>query len=151
MLEPAFAEQFDHGFDSMDVTLLAALSEPAPRPVLAPEPVDLEMPGWIWGTMFACYGTFFGGLVAATGHDAEAVFMLVISIGYAVMYFGTAAALFGVDPPKAPSLFARGLAPLQTWTGPMNTRAVAAQVLAVPAFLAAFGLAAAVIRAVIIA
>lgn len=142
------ADDLADGFDNH--SLAASFLDPAPARV-QPEGVDLEMPAWIWGSMAACYGTFFGGLIAATGHDGEALFALAISIGYALMYFGSAAALFGVDRPVRRSAFARGIGPLQTWTGPMDTPAVAAQVLTVPACLAFFGLAAAVIRAAVFA
>lgn len=112
---------------------------------LQPEHDGTEMPGWIWRGMIAAYGVFFSGLFAAVGRDREAVFMLVVSIGFAVMYFGTARALLNVKPAAKPSLFERGLGPLKTWTGPMSASAVAGQVLAVPFCLAAFGLAIAVI------
>lgn len=127
----------------------AALAEvfPASLPVRTQgEPVDLELPGWIWTAMAACYAVFFAGLIAATGHDGEAIFALVISIGYALIYFGTAGQMFGLRRPARRSLFARGLGPLQTWTGPMDARAVAAQILSVPACLAFFGVAIAIIR-----
>lgn len=148
MLEPH--QSYDHCdlADAADTSALAALF-PAAAPIRGkPEAVDLEMPGWIWGTMALCYGLFFGGLIAATGHDGEALFAIAISIGYAAMYFGTAAVLFGVDRPSRPSAFARGLAPLNTWSGPMTTPAAAAQVLIVPACLAIFGVGVAVIRQV---
>ena len=135
--------------DAHDVSILAAVFPAADVTSVQPEKVDLELPGWIWGNMAACYGLFFGGLFAASGHDGEAIFAIAISLGYAAMYFGTASILFGMNPPRQPSAFVRGLAPLQTWTGPMDTRAVAAQVLTVPACLAFFGLAAAVIRAAV--
>ncbi|MFM5953080.1 MAG: hypothetical protein ACKOPE_02085 [Novosphingobium sp.] len=129
----------------------AALPSEAPRPNhwQFGESTDLEVPGWIWGIMIAYYGVFFAGLMLAAGHDAEAMFFLVISSGFAVMYFGTVRVLLGLRPVKEPSRFARGLEPLYTWTGPMNTGAVAAQILTVPLCLAFFGLAAAVIRAII--
>lgn len=135
--------------DAHDVSVLAAVLPLNPATPVQPETVDLEIPGWIWGTMALCYGLFFGGLFAASGHDGEAVFAIVISLGYAAMYFGTATLLFGMNPPRQPSNFMRGLAPLQTWTGPMDTRAVAAQILTVPACLAFFGIAAAMIRTVV--
>lgn len=133
--------------DAHDVAVLATVF-PEIAPV-QPENVDLEMPSWIWGTMALCYGLFFGGLFAASGHDGQAIFAILISLGYAAMYFGTAALLFGMNPPRQPSAFMRGLLPLQTWTGPMETGAVAAQVLTVPACLAFFGIAAAVIHAAV--
>lgn len=135
--------------DAHDVTVLAAVMPLAVQRPTQPETVDLELPGWIWSAMALCYGLFFGGLCAASGRDGEAIFALVVSLGYAAMYFGTAALLFGMNPPRRPSAFVRRLAPLQTWTGPMDTVAVAAQVLTVPACLAFFGISAAVIRAAV--
>lgn len=132
--------------DSCDLQLLAQLAPADPLPARAqPEHSDLELPGWIWGTMAACYALFFGGLLAGTGHDGEALFAIVISIGYAVMYFGTASLLVGQRPARRKSAFARGIGPLQTWTGPMDRTAVAAQILTVPACLAFFGIAIAII------
>lgn len=137
---------------SDQITTLDAPEQPAPylpNHWQFGESTDLELPGWIWGVMIASYGTFFAGLLMATGHDGEALFALTVSGLFAAMYFGTARVLLGLSPTRQPSRFARGLAPLQTWTGPMNTAAVAAQVLTVPLCLAFFGIAAAVIRAVI--
>lgn len=137
--------------DGHDSVVLAAVLPLAAVPRQQPEPVELELSGWIWGVMALCYGTFFGGLFVATGRDGEALFAILVSVGYAAMYFGTAGLLFGLNPPRRPSAFARGLAPLQTWTGPMGTGAVVAQVLTVPGCLAFFGLAIALIRAVVVA
>lgn len=145
-------QTFDADFTAHDYApeLTPFASEPlAPAPV-QPEGVDLEMPRWIWGAMALCYGIFFAGLIAATGHDGEALFAIAISLGYTAMYFGTAGLMFGLKPPRQKSAFARGLAPLKTWTGPMDTTAVAAQVLTVPACLALFGVAVGVIRALVI-
>lgn len=153
MLELRQTFTADHAIDladAHDVSILATVFPGTAATPVQPERVDLELPGWILGSMAACYGLFFGGLFTASGHDGEAIFAIVISVGYAAMYFGTASILFGMNPPRQPSAFVRRLAPLQTWTGPMDTLAVAAQVLTVPACLAFFGLAAAVIRAAVI-
>lgn len=147
MLEVRQTIEFD---EVADLPPSDAGHDAGPAGKVFPETVDLELPGWIWGTMFACYATFLAGLVAATGHSGEAIFVLAISIGYFGMFFGTAGILFGVSRPAMPSAFARGLAPLQTWTGPMDTKTVAAQVLTVPACLAFFGVAAAIIRVAMI-
>lgn len=104
------------------------------------------MPGWIWQTMLGAYALFFGGLFLATGRDSASIFVLVISIGYTIMYFGTARVLLEVNPAPTPDRFERGLDDLQTWTGPMSRGAVAAQVLTVPLCLALFGLAIMIIR-----
>jgi hypothetical protein len=146
MLELRQTFEPDSLADGHDATVLAEVF-PASQPVrVQPEPVDLELPGWIWTAMAGCYAVFFAGLIAATGRDGEAIFALVISIAYALIYFGTAGQMFGLRRPPRHSAFARGLGPLQTWTGPMDTRAVAAQILSVPACLAFFGVAIAIIR-----
>ena len=106
-----------------------------------------EFPAWIWGTMIAAYGVFFAGLILATGRDGPARFVLAISIGFALVYFTCARLLLALTPARTTSDFARGLKPLQTWTGPMGTASVAAQVLTVPLCVAFFGLAILTIRA----
>lgn len=135
----------DRSLECCNASILAEL-DPAPRRAAQPEHAGLELPGWIWSTMGLCYGLFFAGLLLGTGHDGEALFALTVSIGYAAMYFGTAGMLFGLKPAPQRSAFARGVGPLQTWTGPMDTKAVAAQILTVPACLAFFGIAIAAIR-----
>lgn len=117
--------------------------------VLQPEKTDLEMPASIWIAMFAAYTIFFGGLIAATAHDTGTIFVIIISILYALMYFGCASVLFNQNRPKQPSLFSRGLGSLATYTGPMDKEAVVGQVLTIPACLAVFGVTMAVFRAVI--
>ncbi|UVO52894.1 hypothetical protein [Sphingomonas sp. SUN039] len=134
--------------DCVDATALAILHpEPAAPRHVQPESADLKMPRWIWRTMLGCYGVFFTGLLLATGHDRGALFMIAISVAYAVMYFGTARILVRQNPAVTPSPFARGIGPLLTWTGPMDTTTVAAQVLTVPACFALFGVALVAIRA----
>lgn len=146
----------------MDEISLAALLE-GPEPVepdadfaqdkqtptrpAQPEHSDLEFPGWIWAMMFAGYATFFMSLVVATGKDASTLFALVVSIGYTVIYFSAAGMLVGLRQSGRTSPFSRGLAPLQTYTGPMSISAVFGQVLVIPLCLAAFGVAIAIICA----
>lgn len=149
MLELAHTFPADDLADCHDAAVAIEALRPAPAR-LQPEYVDLELPGWIWGTMALCYGAFFAGLLAATGRDGEALFAIAISLGYSAMYFGTGALLFGMNPPPAPAAFTRGIGELQAWTGPMPLKAVAAQVLVVPACLALFGIAAPLIRAIVL-
>ena len=47
--------------------------------------------------MFGCYGIFLGGLLYATGRDGEALFMIAISTGYTILYFGLSGVLIGLD------------------------------------------------------
>lgn len=74
--------------------------------------------------------------------------MVVVSVLYTVMFFGTAAVLQGLGRGK-PSGFECGGPMLDTWTGPMSTASVAAQVLTVPVLFALFAIAIVVIRAII--
>lgn len=137
-------------FDHDDVTVFALPEIAVARPVVIAErhaqAADFEFPRWVWGTMSVAYAAFFAGILAGTGHDLEARFMIVISLFYTAMFFGTARLLTRVRPVNRLSGFARGIAPLQTLTGPMPATAVAAQVLVVPLCLALFGLAIAIIR-----
>lgn len=120
----------------------------APLPVQA-EKTDLEIPNGIWLTMFACYAVFFGALLVATGRETGAVFMIVISALYVVVYFGVASVLFSQNRPANRSLFAKGIGPLMTNTGPMSKGAVAGQILTIPFCLALFAIAIAIYRSMI--
>ncbi|WP_339693372.1 hypothetical protein [uncultured Parasphingorhabdus sp.] len=109
-----------------------------------------ELPSSVWITMFTSYAVFFGALFIATGHGTAAIFALVVSMAYAVMYFGTAAVLNNVTaaerkalPPVDP------IGGIETQTGWMNNRAANAQILTVPILLALFACAFAVIRALV--
>lgn len=114
------------------------------------ESADMEFPTWIWIAMFAGYGIFFACMVAATGRDLGALFAIAISAGYTLVYFATAHVLVALKPGARKSLFARGLAPLKTYTGPMSTIAVVGQVLVLPLCLALFGIAILIIRTAIL-
>lgn len=113
-----------------------------------PEHSDFELPGWIWGTMFAGYAIFFAGLIAATAGDGKTAFALVISILYTVMFFGTARILANLDGRRV-GAFNRSGGKLQTWTGPMGLGSVAGQVLTIPLLLGFFGVAIAIISAIV--
>ena len=106
-----------------------------------------QLPRTIWRSMFALYGVFFVGIAAATGRDTATVFMLVISLLYALMYFVTAGILHAQKGEEHASPLDRSDGVLQTWTGPMYRHTVAAQILAVPAGFAFLGVTFFVIRA----
>lgn len=112
-----------------------------------PESNDPQIPGHIWRIMFICYGLFFAGLLAATGRGTEAIFLISICIGYAVIFFGLASILVGLDGkehrPPAPGKNQV----LETWGGPMSPTAVAGQILTIPICFALFGIALVGIRA----
>lgn len=113
------------------------------------ETTDLEMPASVWIIMFGAYAIFFAGLISATAHDGGTVLVIAISILYTIMYFGVASVLFSQNKGQQLSPFARGLAPLQTYTGAMDKGAVFGQILTIPACLALFGVTMAIFRAII--
>jgi predicted lysophospholipase L1 biosynthesis ABC-type transport system permease subunit len=114
---------------------------------LASEHSNLELPSWIWMAMFACYALFFAALAVATGRDLGALFMIVVSCAYTIMYFATAAVLVGLNAKRPSQNGHRGQPGLDTLTGPMTISAVVGQVLVIPICLVLFGSAIAVIRA----
>lgn len=109
----------------------------------------LQVPAAIWRVMFGCYGIFLGGLLYATGRDGEALFMIAISTGYTILYFGLSGVLIGLDGHGARDGRIAAGGDLDTWTGPMSPGAVAGQILTIPICLAFFGVAIAVIRALV--
>ncbi|PKP97456.1 MAG: hypothetical protein CVT76_04460 [Alphaproteobacteria bacterium HGW-Alphaproteobacteria-15] len=98
-----------------------------------------QFPAWIWGAMLGCYAIFFLSVTLATGSGGRAVFAIVVSMLYTAMYFGLATVLSSIKGHEKPSPLAQGR-PLQTWTGPMSSSAVAGQVLAIPLALVVFGI-----------
>ncbi len=132
------------------------MSEPiAQQPVaLSNDPYEtngtqagFELPRWMWQCMFACYAVFLLGIAAATGRDTATVMMIVISTFYIVMFFGTVGTLHAQKGGERASPLDRSDGVLQTWTGPMDNRTVAAQILAVPAGFAFLGVTFFVVRA----
>lgn len=98
-----------------------------------------QLPGWIWAAMFGCYAVFFLFILLATGRDRHALFAIVISVLYTLMYFSTAALLSSIKGKERSSPLSRGQY-LQTLTGPMSLTAVTGQVLAIPVALAIFAI-----------
>lgn len=107
----------------------------------------VDLPKSILWMMFLSYAVFFTAITIATGRDRSTLFMIVISAGYGVMYFGTAAVLNSVGaadrPRSAPG-------DIDTATGKLSYRAAFAQILTVPFVIAFFGCAIAVIRAIVV-
>ena len=95
-----------------------------------------ELPMSVWNTMFVSYAVFFGALLMVTGTDTGTLLVIVISIGYTAMYFGTAAVLNSVSL-AAPVANAYG--DIDTFTGRIGFVAAAAQILTVPILVAFFG------------
>jgi len=111
---------------------------------------NFELPATVWAAMFASYATFFAGLIVATGRDGSALFAIVISVFYAIMFFGTAAILNSVNraarPTNSPLAQGKGI---ETATGWMSNTTAYAQILTVPVLLAFFACAIAIIRALV--
>ncbi len=109
-----------------------------------------ELPNSVWKAMFACYAIFFSALFVATGRGTAAIFALVISAGYTIMYFGTASMLNRVSAPERATLpKVNASARMDTHTGWMSSSAVNAQILVVPVSLVIFASSFAIIRALV--
>lgn len=133
--------------DFADVTTLPV--EAAPAAPVQPEWRRFELPKAIWIGMLASYAVFFAAITMATGGSGRAVFAIVISVLYTLMFFGVATLLARQGRPDARSPLLRGEA-LPTWCGPMDARAVYGQILIVPMAVALFGVAVAIICAVVL-
>lgn len=146
-----YEKNFVAQVDSEATQVSVANTEATPNETLIAqaEKTDLEMPASVWTLMLTSYAVFFGGLIAATGRDGSAIFVIVVSVLYTFMYFGVASVLFNQNRPEQLSTFARGLAPLHTFTGPMDKTAVFGQILTIPFCLAFFGIVMAIFRAMI--
>jgi hypothetical protein len=141
--------RYTHDF-AADARIVAAdeLATLAPPAVALPEHSDFEFPRWIWAVMLGGYGTFLGGLLGATARSGQAEFAIAISAFYVAMFFGTARVLANVDGRRV-GAFSRTGGKLNTWTGPMGLGSVAGQVLVLPVLLGFFGVAIAVISAIV--
>lgn len=105
-----------------------------------PEEKGFELPNDIWFSMIGCYAVFFIGLLIALGSEGRAIFAIVISALYTVMYFSVAAMLAALSG-SATTSPANQTGSLMTHTGPMSRAAVYGQVLIVPLAVALFGIA----------
>jgi hypothetical protein len=105
-----------------------------------------DLPKSIWWTMFLAYAVFFAAITISMGRELSALFMIIISAAYTVMYFGTAAALNAVGAGDRPATVAGDI---ETATGKLSYGAAFAQILSVPLLIAFFGCAVAVITAVV--
>jgi hypothetical protein len=66
-----------------------------------------QIPASFWWVMVGCYAVFIAALLAATGSSAHAVFMIVISTVYVVMFFGATRLLTREGPAQPRSPLAR--------------------------------------------
>ena len=88
MLDPrTSAETFADPGDAVSGEAALHTAPPAEAPRRRSEHAGTEFPAWIWGTMIAAYAVFFTGMILATGRDGDTRFVLVISIGFALVYF----------------------------------------------------------------
>lgn len=99
-----------------------------------------QLPRLIWAIMLASYGLFFASIISAVGRSGEARFVIVIAVCYALIFFGGTIALNRIAGPEKPSPLAQPGGKLQTWTGPLNIKEVASQVLIIPLCIAGFAL-----------
>ena len=137
------------GGQAIDAEITAEMRR-LPEYAYAPphESRTFELPASVWATMFGSYAVFFAALFVATGQSTAAIFALVISIAYTIMYFGTAAVLNSVSAAERKALPpVEAGSGIETQTGWMDNTAAYAQILTVPILLAVFACAFAVIRA----
>jgi hypothetical protein len=128
------------GGQAVTAEITAEMQNLPPRyPPASHESRTFELPASVWVVMFASYAVFFAALFIATGHGAAAIFALVISIAYTIMYFGTAAVLNNVSAAERKTLPAvEASGGIETQTGWMDNNAAYVQILIVPIVLAAF-------------
>ena len=115
-------------------------------PAYTQEIRTFDTPRSIWIAMLASYAIFFLGLALATGRDRITLFMIVVSAGYACMYFGTAYALNSISrsgrTEPVPVEF-------DTYAGKLSYWASFAQMLTVPMLVALFAMVIAIIRTIV--
>ena len=122
-----------------EVRALEGLLQPLSVAPVAPANAGFQLPARVWQIMLSCYGIFFFAIFLATGGSTAARFAIVVSVLYTAMYFGVArlgARQAGRE--ETSPLDCGGKLP--TWTGPMDRKAVFAQVLVVPATVSLFGI-----------
>lgn len=106
-----------------------------------------QLPTSIWLWMIGCYAIFLGAMTALVAGSGFALFMIAISIFYVIVFFTGSTILANLPGVRGVSPLDRGEA-LPTWCGPMSRGSVYGQVLIVPAGIAFFGVAVAVIGAI---
>ncbi len=129
----------EHPDAVVELEALESSLSPIAAPPVAPANDGFQLPRRLWLSMFTCYAIFFGFIAIATGGSGAARFAIVVSALYTLVYFGVARIGARQAGPEVPSPLERGRA-LMTWTGPMEPRAVYAQILIVPAVIAFFAI-----------
>ena len=120
--------------------------EPQAKPKIDVAQPGFQLPSSVWALMLTCYAIFFAGMTALVAGSGYALFMVVISALYAVVFFGTGTILANLSGRNDTSPLDKGQ-PLPTWCGPMSRGAVYGQVLIVPIGIAIFGMSVALIGA----
>ena len=106
------------------------------------------LPRSIWTMMFCAYGVFFAGLATATAHSLDAIFVVVVSVSFAVMYFGVAIVMNRVNAyARIGAKRSQSHDNIQTLTGSLSYAEACAQILTVPFLFAGFAWVVVVIRA----
>jgi len=139
MLEQQIIIAEDYSDTEVELSALENVYPSAPA-MVAPLNKGFELPRSVWFSMLGCYAMFFAAITAATGGSARALFAIVVSIIYTLIYFGVAKIGAKQAGPESPSPLNRGKS-LQTWAGPMEAASVYGQVLVVPFAIAFFGVA----------
>lgn len=151
MFEERQTLSIDHAAPFEDAPRVAppeTLTALAAAPAAARPYVGFQLPRRVWVGMLASYAVFFVAITVATGGSGHAMFAIVVSILYAAMFFGLARVMARQAGREQTSPLDRHQ-PLQTWCGPMEPGAVYGQILVVPAAIACFAVAIAVIKAVV--
>ena len=104
-----------------------------------------EIPGRLWTWMIAFYGIFFAAMFAAIG-GGYGTFVLVVSVFFVAMFFGTTRVMLKQGPDQPRSSIDGPDRALSTLNGPLKSHEVALQMLIVPACAAFLGVAVLVIR-----
>ena len=138
-------ERFDeiHEAEMQFVGVAEPRREP-PGSIVQP---GFQLPTSIWMSMIGCYAIFLGAMAALVAGSGFALFMVAISIFYVIVFFTGSTILATLPGGRGTSPLDRGEA-LPTWCGPMSRSSVYGQVLIVPAGIAFFGVAVALIGAV---
>lgn len=138
-------ERLDEVFEAEE-QLLSRAETRQEQPATVVQP-GFQLPTLVWILMAACYAIFLGAMTALAAGSGLALFAILISSIYVVVFFSTSTILANLPGERSSSPLDRGEA-LPTWCGPMNLGSVYGQVLIVPAGIAFFGVAVAVIGAV---
>lgn len=130
----------DSNDQEVELAALDSQQIPPASALAAPGNPGFQLPRGVWIAMLGCYAVFLAAVLLATRGSREALFAIVISALYTLVYFGVARIGARQAGAEDPSPLTRGK-PLATWTGPMDAKAVYGQVLIAPLAVALFGIA----------